>query len=326
MTRFSTALTREWGLSHPLVLAPMSGPGGGRLAGAVTAAGGLGMIGVGSSAPVEMVEEEAALARRSGPFGIGLMIWAVERRPELLEAALAAEPAVVSLSFGDPEPYVARVHGAGTRIVSQVQNGASAARAVTAGVDAVVAQGGEAGGHTGSVATLPLLQEVLAVAEPAGVAVLGAGGIATGAGMAAVLAAGADGAWIGTRFVATEEALGAPDAKKRIVAAADTDTVHTRVFDIAQGIPWPPGFPGRALRNAFTDRWHGREDALHAELEDARTALQRARKDGDYDTAYIYAGQACGLVDDVPAAGELVERIVADAYDRLANACGRLGD
>lgn len=324
MSHYASVLTREWGLTHPLLLAPMANVGGGRLAGAVTAAGGLGMIGIGSTAPVELVEEQAALARPSGPFGVGLMIWAVERRPELLDAALAAGPAVVSLSFGDPAPYVTRVHEVGARIVSQVQDRASAQGAVAAGIDAVVAQGGEAGGHTGSVATLPLVQEVLAVAEPAGVPVLAAGGIATGAGMAAMLAAGAAGVWVGTRFAVTVEALGAPDAKKRILAADDTETVHTRVFDIAQGLPWPPRYPGRALRNAFTERWHGQEEALRAHLEDAQATLRQARQDGDYDTAYVYAGQASGLVDDLPEAGALVDRIVSEAYDRLARAAARL--
>src|SRR5262245_47988200 len=146
----STAWTRAWGLRHPLVLAPMAGVAGGALAGAVSSTGALGMIGIASSTPADWIAGQAALARPHGPFGLGLMSWAVERRPALLDAVLAERPFAVALSFGDPAPYVARVHAAGARVVSQVQDVATARQAVAAGVDALVAQGTDAGGHTGA--------------------------------------------------------------------------------------------------------------------------------------------------------------------------------
>ena len=244
-----TVLTREWGLRHPIVLAPMGGWSGGALAGAVSAAGGLGLIGVTSHAPrTAWIAEQAALARPHGGFGIGLMVWMLERRPELFEASLAERPAVVSLSFGDPAGWVEPAHAAGARAVSQVSDVAAAERAIAAGVDAIVAQGTEAGGHAGAVGTLPLLQLLLELGDRQGVPVLAAGGIVTGAGIAAVLAAGAAGAWIGTRFMATPEALGTPAAKGRLLRASERDTVRTSVYDLAMGIPWPPQYPGRALR------------------------------------------------------------------------------
>jgi nitronate monooxygenase len=163
----------------------------------------------------------------------------------------------------------------------------------------VVAQGTEAGGHTGAVPTLPLLEAVLAVAD---VPVLAAGGIATGRGLAGVLAMGCAGAWIGTRFFATREALGDDTRKQRIVAAHENETVHTRVFDIAQGLAWPEEFPGRALRDDFTARWHGRENEIPG---------------GGYSGGHVYAGAAVGAIGDVPPAGELVERIARDAEARL---------
>jgi nitronate monooxygenase len=302
----------------------MAGWSGGKLAGAVGEAGGLGMIGVGSATPTDWVHDQAIKARERGPFGIGLMGWVLEDRPELLEATLAEKPAAVSISFGDPAPYAEVVREAGVLLMSQVQDAEKAERAVEAGVDVLVAQGTDAGGHTGSVGTMPLLQRVLEIGDAAGKPVLAAGGIATGRGIAGVLAMGAAGAWIGTRFCATREALGDDGAKQRILEARETGTVHTRVFDLTQSIPWPEEFPGRALRNDFTARWHGREEDLRSQLSSAAMDLGEARERGDYSEAYIYAGQAVGLVDDLLPAGELVERLAAEAEARLGACRGLL--
>ena len=283
---------------------------GGELAGAVAAAGGLGMIGVGGATDPDLIAQEGALARGRGRFGFGLMCWALERRPELLDAVLEAEPHVVALSFGDPGPWVERVRAAGARAVSQVQDAESARQALDAGVDALVAQGTEAGGHTGGVGTLPLLQIVLELVGDRHVPVLAAGGIATGRGVAAVIAAGAQGAWIGTRFAATHEALRGEDAKRRLVDARETDTVLTRVYDVAQDIPWPERFPGRALRTDFTQRWHGREEELGADRESAAAQM------GDYD----YAGQGVGAIHGIESAGDVVEHLAREAEWALAEA------
>ena len=305
----------------------MGGWAGGELAGEVSRAGGFGMIGVGSRTPTGWITEQAELARERGPFGIGLMSWALERRPELLDAALAEGPAAVSLSFGDPAPYVDRVRGAGAVSMSQVQDAAGAERAVEVGVDVLVAQGTDAGGHTGKVGTMPILQRVLSIAGTAGgKPVLAAGGIGMGSGVAGVLAMGAAGAWIGTRFCATVEALGTDEAKRRILEADETATVHTRVFDLVQGIPWPEEFPGRAIRNAFTGRWHGREEDLLAQLPSVAADFREAQGRGDYSEDFVYAGQASGLVDDLPAAGELVDRLVSEAEGRLRTSCALLTD
>jgi nitronate monooxygenase len=290
---------------------------GGALAGAVSASGALGMIGVGSETPADWIAAQAAIARPHGPFGLGLMVWAVERRPALLDAVLAERPFAVSLSFGDPAPYAERVHAAGARLVCQVQDAATARQAVAAGADALVAQGTDAGGHTGSVGTLPLLQLVLEIGDAAGVPVVAAGGIATGRGIAGVLAMGAAGAWIGTRFAATVEALGSERAKQAILQADERQTIHTHVFDVVQELPWPDEFPGRALQNAFTARWHGREDALRAQLPAVRPAFEEARRREDYAEMYLYAGQAVGLVHEVPPAADLVYRLAVEAMAQL---------
>ncbi|HSD77342.1 MAG TPA: nitronate monooxygenase, partial [Solirubrobacteraceae bacterium] len=253
-----TAITERWGIEHPIVQAPMAGVSGGALAGAVSAAGGLGMLGVGRASTAGWIRAEAARAAAPGrPWGAGLMAWALAERPELLGAALAERPRVVAISFGDVAPYADAVHAAGADLVVQVQTAADAERALAAGADVLVAQGTDAGGHTGQVGTLPLLQVLLERAG--GAPLLAAGGIGGGPAIAAVLALGADGAWVGTRFAATREGAQSEAAKAAIVAAEAQDTVLTRVDDLAEGHPWPARYPGRALRSAFTDRWHGRE-------------------------------------------------------------------
>ena len=317
----STDLTRLLVVRHPVVSAPMAGWSGGELAGAVSAAGAFGMIGVGGGTPDDWISDQAAIARERGPFGIGLMSWVLERRPELLDTVLAEKPAAVSLSFGDPAPFVGRAREAGAVVISQVQDAEKAERAIEAGVDVLVAQGTDAGGHTGKVGTMPLLQKVLELSEEAGLPVLAAGGIGTGRGVAGVLAMGAAGAWIGTRFCATRESTGTEGAKRVILGAAETETVHTRVFDLVQSIPWPDEFPGRAIRNSFSNRWHGHEARLEEQRSTVAPEFEAAR--GDYAEDFVYSGQAAGLVDDVPPAVELVERLMADAEAHL-RACGAL--
>jgi nitronate monooxygenase len=293
-----TPLTERLGLRHPIVQAPMGGVAGPDLATAVSKAGALGMLTAGPSDGPEKVERDAA--QMTERFGIGTLAWRLDEDPEILDAALAAKPAAISISAGQIVPHAARVVEAGVPLFVQVSTADGARCAIAAGADFVVAQGTDAGGHTGSVPTLPLLEAVLPGAD---VPVLAAGGIASGRGLAGVLAMGCAGAWVGTRFAATREALGDDARKQRLVDAQESDTVHTRVFDIAQGLAWPREFPGRALRDEFTETWHGREDEVPGE---------------GYGGGHVYAGAAVGAIADVPPAGELVERIVAEAEARLA--------
>ncbi len=312
-----TYLTTTWHLRYPIIGAPMAFVGRGRLARAVSDAGGLGMFGIGSSESAEFLAREAAIARGTdqGRFGIGLHAWAVEKRPDLLDAAIAAHPFLISLSFGSPAPYVERIHQQGILLVTQVNSRAEAERAAQDGVDLIVAQGAEAGGHvSGQVGALPLLQAVLdAVAVR--VPVLAAGGIASPRGVAAALAAGAAGVWIGTALLASPECENSADARERIVRARETDTILTRAFDVAQGLAWPPQYPGRALRNAFTDEWHDHLDALPHDAG-ARQRLTEAIAAKNYDLAHIYAGQAVGLVSQQQSAGDII-RHLGEGAERL---------
>lgn len=318
-----TYLTTSWGLRYPIIGAPMAYVGRGRLARAVSQAGGLGMIGIGSTESVEFLAREAAIARgtEQGRFGIGMHAWAMERRPDLLDAAIEANPFLISLSFGSPAPYVERLHQHGIFLATQVNARAEAMQAARAGVDLIVVQGTEAGGHvTGQVSTLPLLQAVLDAVQ---VPVLVAGGIASPRGVAAALAAGADGVWVGTCLLASPECENTEQARARIVQAQETDTILTRAFDVAQGLAWPPQYPGRALHNRFTEQWHAHIDAL-PQASAARQQLAEAIAAKNYDLAYIYAGEAVGLVKREQPAADVIRQLGDGAERLLRDRCSKL--
>lgn len=317
-----TPLTRWFDLTTPVIGAPMAGVAGGELARAVSRAGGLGMIGVSGRHSAEFVTAQCAIAAEDQlPFGVGLMIWTLDERPELLDATVAAGPGLVSMSFGDPGPYVRPLHDAGIAVAAQVNTVADAHRALEAGVDVLVAQGTEAGGHTGRRALLPLLQEVLALTDRP---VVAAGGIANGAGMAAALVAGAAGVWVGTALLSCVEGLNGAPARERVRAATGDETVLTRAFDVAEGIAWPERWPGRALVNDFSRAWHGREDALAGDAA-ARQLVVEARRSGDPASAPLYAGEAVGLVTAERSATDVVRELDADAEKALRAAPRLLG-
>lgn len=303
------------GLAAPIVNAPMGGVAGGALAAAVSRAGGLGMIGIGSAASADRLHAELRhVSNLDRPFGIGLISWAVAGEPGLLQTALAARPTLLSVSFGDDWAWVRAAHDAGCVTATQVADVDEAQRAVDAGVDVLVARGAEAGGHgRPTVGTLPLLVEVL---DRVTVPVLAAGGIASGRGLAAALAAGASAGWLGTAFATCPEST-LPDAAARVMlAACDTDTVTTRVFDIALGYPWPPDIPERVVRNAFTDSWHGRESELAANAE-TDTVLRAAIAAHDYRLAPVNAGQGVSEVTAIEPAARVIQRLCDGAREVL---------
>lgn len=306
-----TDLTELLNIRLPIIAAPMAGVSGPELAIACSSAGALGTIAIGSTAKIEMVREDIEIVHSSGrPFGIGLMAWSLESRPELLEIAIQASPLLVSVSFGNFEPYIETVKHSGILAATQVGNLNELERAKNAGVDLVVARGAEAGGHgLNEISTFELLQEVL---KDTALPVVAAGGIASGRGLAGVIAAGAAGAWIGTALIASEESLSKPEARQKIIEAKASDTIYTSVFDVVQDIPWPKEFGGRALRNSFTDKWHNLEDAL-SENPAVKLEYRSAVENNDYDTALIYAGQSIGMVNEVRPAGTILESIASEA-------------
>lgn len=314
-----TRLTDVFKIRHPIVLAPMDPASGGALAAAVSAAGGLGLIG-GGYGDRKTLEAEFANAGNQR-VGCGFITWSMAKDPELLDLALAHKPAAMMLSFADPGPFAAKIHAAGVPLICQVHNLEHARRALAAGANVLVAQGTDAGGHgqsiRGTISLVPNIVDLVAQEQPE-VLVLAAGGIADGRGIAAALMLGADGVLLGTRFWATQEALIHRAAKARVVAATGDETIRTSVYDIVRNHIWPAGYTGRLMRNTFIDTWQGREDALRALAGEERKLVESADKNGDYDVSNVTVGEAIGLIHDVPPAGELVARLAADAEARLA--------
>jgi nitronate monooxygenase len=309
----ATPWSTNFGLRVPIVNAPMGGVAGGRLAAAVTAAGGLGMVGMGSVATRELLQTELRQVR--GMFGVGLVDWVMRNEAGLLQDALAAEPALLSVSFSTDWSWVGKAHEAGILTATQVYDSGGARRAVDAGVDILVARGAEGGGH-GEVklGTLPLLDTVL---DAVSVPVLAGGGIASARSLAAVLAASASGAWVGTRLAACPEALTGDGSRRALIAARATDTKVTRVFDVAQDRPWPAHFPSRVLGNDFLERWTGKEDALAADRP-AHDELAASIAADDRRVAPVTAGEAVGMISDDASVGEVIEQMCSGAETLLS--------
>jgi nitronate monooxygenase len=302
------------------------------LAAAVSEAGGLGSLSVSFTPPEAVSSAVAAVRDRTErPFAANVLLeWPPE---EKIEALLAAGVPAVSLAWGDPAPWVERIHTGGALVLATVGSAEEARRAEAAGVDVVVAQGWEAGGHVwGTVATMVL---VPAVRDAVSVPVVAAGGIADGRGLAAVLALGADGAWLGTRFLLAEEAPVHPDFRALLLAAAETDTVYAEdLFHIG----WEEA-PHRALRNSTTARWEeaGRppigdrpgEDEVVAARPNGNPVLRYSSSlpvdgfTGEIEALSLYAGQSVGLVGRVEPAARIVADVVRDADAVLAGLAGR---
>jgi len=315
----NTPLTERLGIAHPILLAPMDLVADARLAVAVSTAGGLGLLGGGYGDETWLTRELDVLAHSPVRYGVGFITWSVLQQPRLLDLALARNPAVIMLSFGDPRPLVDRIKRAGALVVCQVQSVALARDAVAAGADILVAQGTEAGGHGGSRGLVTLIPEIVDTIG-ASLPVVAAGGIADGRGLAAALMLGASGALLGTRFYATEEAAGARAAKERIRAASGDDTLRSIVFDISRRKVWPAPFTGRCLRNSHTDRWFGREIELMQRADAEAERYATARQAADFDVAAVIAGESSGLIRDVPSVASVVERITSDAEKLLVGA------
>ena len=316
-----TRLTERLGIEHPIISAPMGLLAGGKLAAAVTHAGGLGLIG-GGYGDGDWLDREFAEAGNA-QVGCGFITWSLAKKPELLDQVLEKSPAALMLSFGSPVPFGARIKLSGVPMICQVQSMAHAREAVDVGADVIVAQGSEAGGHSGNRSTITLVPEVadfLAKAAPDTILVA-AGGIADGRGLAAALMLGAEGVLIGSRLIASSESAAPQGFQQAIIAADGDSTIKTTVIDVVRNYEWPgQEFSGRALKNRFATTWHGREGML-AEAKTNAAENERywnAFRSGDVDNTGVFVGEAAGLIGEVQSAKRILEDMVKQAEQLLA--------
>ena len=308
-------------IEHPILNAPMATVAGARLAAAVSASGGLGLIG-GSLRGPEALRSEIRAVRELTDRRVGVgFISHLDDAPDLAAIALDEGISVIAHSFADPTPFVAPAHDAGAVMICQVRTVEEAERAAHVGVDVIVAQGTEAGGHTGRISTLPLVPAVIDAVAP--LPVVAAGGIADARGIAAALVLGADGVWMGTRFEATPEATVSARFRARLLAAGADETVRTPAFDLAIKMPWPDGIAMRALRNRFTDEWLGRDDDVRA-WSPQQSEEFLATEFTDAEHGVTPAGESVGVVNEVEAAGDLVRRLAAEVDAILRERPGSL--
>jgi nitronate monooxygenase len=315
----STRLTRMLDIRHPVIQAGMGGVARAELVAAVSNAGAFGMLGMIRQAPDfirEQIRKTRALTDR--PFGVNLVppVAPPAGFENQLDVCLEEKVSVVSLFWCDAAPFVERCRAAGVLVMLQAGSVEEARRAAAVGVDVIVIQGVEAGGHVrGQVGLLPLLPTVADAVSPR--PVVAAGGIVDGRGLAAALALGAEGVWVGTRFVASDESEAHPEYKKRLLGSCETDAVYTETFHVG----WPPHSPHRALRNSLTDGGspppgsvaHVRLSGQTVEVPPFGSATPTVHTEGRTELMANYAGQGVGLIHNILPAAEIVEQMISEA-------------
>lgn len=325
----ATSLCDLLGVAQPIIQAGMGYVARAELCAAVSEAGGLGMIGAASLSPEQLREEiRKVKGVTDRPFGVDILFATIGRpstdaasarftegTQQQIDVVFEEGVAVLASGLGDPGPVVSQAHELGMKVLAVVGNVRNAERVAASGVDAVVAQGYDGGGHTGRIGTMTLLP---AVADAVDIPVIAAGGIADGRGIAAAFALGAVGAWIGTRFVASTEAYAHDNYKNRIVEIGDEGTIRSRCFS---------GKPCRVIRNDTTQSWEDRE------LQDQIMPFPRqfgvigkwlgedpyiaGRREGKVDIGALAAGQSSALIHNVAPAAQVLERLVKETRTSL---------
>jgi enoyl-[acyl-carrier protein] reductase II len=310
-------LLRLLGICYPILQAGMYQVAYGELAAAVSAAGGLGVIGSAFMEPEQLRAEIRTVRERTDrPFGVDILFARVEGGDAQsagyteqvrahVEVVLSERVPVLVSGLGNPAQVIPQAHAQGMRVLAVVGNTRQARAVAAAGVDAVIASGHDGGGHVGRVGTVSLVPGVVDALD---VPVVAAGGLADGRGLVAALALGACGVWMGTRFIATRQARAHANYKQRIVALDDEGTVVTRAHS---------GKPNRMIRNDFTRGWEGREAEIlpypQQMLQVGAPASYRGRIEGDVEHGVLPAGQGGALIHAVEDAGEVVRAIMAEA-------------
>lgn len=330
-----TPLCRQLGLEHPIFSVGF-GPGAGpELAAAVSNVGACGVLGA-SGLPAWYVRQQIQGLRAvtAKPFGVNIIL--ADLPKSVLEACLDERPPILVLFWGDPAPHVETAHRRGIKVFIQIGSAVEARAAAAAGVDAIIAQGIEAGGHVkGRTSLWALLPQVVEAVRP--VPVIAAGGIANGRGLVAALALGAQAVSMGTRFVASEEAFLHPEFKRRVVWSGAEDTIYCDLFDVG----WS-GAPHRALRNKVVEEWEaaGRPPSGERPGEGSKIGtVSRAGEivdvkkyapfmltpdfEGSIDHAPLWAGESCSLVNDIKPAAQIVRDVVREAEEVIGQLAAR---
>ena len=316
----STRLTKKLRIKYPVIQAPMAFAAGGRLATAVSAAGGLGFIGGAYGDEQWLSEQYGQVDHQS--VGCGFITWSLIKKPWLLDMVLEQHPAALFLSFGNPAMFVDCIKAAGVTLICQVQTLRDAKHVIDLGADIVVAQGAEAGGHGEKRATFTLVPEIADyIANHAPETILcAAGGIGDGRGLAAALMLGADGVLVGSRFWASQEALVHPNIWKAAIDANGDDTIRTNVVDIVRYLDWSERYNARVLKNNFTSEWHQNLTGLKSVVKNEALKWQSALANGDATIATAFVGEVTGLIHEIEPARIILERIIKEASQYIKNA------
>jgi len=297
-------------VEHPIMLAGMGGVSYAELAAAVSNAGGYGVLGMAGRGPdfiAEQMRKVRSLTDR--PFGVDLLAASPESLTESVEVIIAGGASSFIAGLGIPMPIMEKLKAAGLKVMVVCGAVKHAVKAEQAGCDAVICQGGEGGGHTGLVGTMPLVAQAV---EAVKIPVVAAGGLYDGRGLAAALTLGATGVWMGTRFIASLEAHAGDLYRQTIIESADEDTVRTRCYS---------GKPMRVRKNIYVDDWESRPGDIQPFPIQAGISVSNEAMGGiggqtenlDPDKSCFAMGQSAGGVRDVLPAGEIVRRIMEEA-------------
>jgi enoyl-[acyl-carrier protein] reductase II len=317
-----TPICEQFGIEAPIFLAGMGGVAYAKVCAAVSEAGGFGTLGMAGESP-EGIREEMQEVRRltDKPFGVDLLAALPEQMMDAIDTIIEEGASAFIAGLGVPEAVIQKCHEGGVKVMSMCGKVRHAVAAERAGCDVVVAQGTEAGGHTGQIAGMALIpQTVDAVRIP----VLGAGSIVDGRGLAAALAFGAQGVWMGTRFVASHEARAAQDYKKRIAEIREEDTVVTRCYS---------GKPMRVIRNAYVEEWANRPEEIQPFPAQLGASIKAGvfsavfPDSGEVDTSRsaMPCGQGAGAITDELACAAIIEQVVSEAEEIIERLAGLRG-
>lgn len=301
-------------IEHPILLAGMGGVSYAELAAAVSNAGGYGVLGMAGTTP-EFIRGQMRRVKEltKKPFGVDLLAASPESLTASVDIIIEEGASSFVAGLGVPMPIMEKLKKAGLKVMVVCGAVKHAVKAEQAGCDAVICQGGEGGGHTGLVGTMPLIAQAV---EAVKIPVVGAGGIYDGRGLAAALALGAQGVWMGTRFIASDEAHSAQMYRDTIVEATDESTIRTRCYS---------GKPMRVQKNPYVDDWEKRPADIQPFPQQAMLSSRAGVMGGiggqmeglDADKSCFAMGQSAGGVRDILPAGEIVKRILKEAEDSI---------